>query len=353
MNRPGSSILRTILLPVILFTTSVNVVLSQETESCAEKLERAQVSFEKGQFGQIPDLLTGCLKSGFKKEEELSAFKLLIQTYLVNDKIEQADSSMNAFLKRNPEYKTSPTDHSSFVYLYNKFSVKPVMMAGIRAGTNVPFLTFIDENLTAGEPGRSVFRSNAANIFISAEARFKLSSKMELAAEAAYSSLTFSNVIDETMAHGTITYTETQKRLEIPLCVNYDLRSFGKFTLYGRAGLGAAVNLSATADLSNIPTDRNNPNDITGETLKRNDSRALIDIFFHLGAGIKYKIPKGFISAEIRSSFGVFNQNVPGGSTVDIVDQLYRWSDPGFRMNSLNMNFGYTYIFYKPAKKKE
>lgn len=353
MNRQGTAISRRIIFAVILFTLYINLVFTQETESCAEKLERAQVSFERGQFGQIPALLTGCLKSGFKKEEELSAYKLLIQTYLVNDRIEQADSAMNAFLKRNPEYKTSPTDHSSFVYLYNKFNVRPVMMVGVRIGTNVPFLTFIDENITAGEPGKSVFRSNATNLFISAEAKFKISDKMELAAEAGYSSLNFSNIIDETMSHSTITYIETQRRLELPISVNYDYRSFGKFTLYGKAGLGAAINLSTTADLSNIPTDRNNPNDITGETLNRKDSRAFLDIFCQLGAGIKYKIPKGFIFAELRSSFGTFDQNVPGGSTVNTVDQLYRWSDPSFRMNSFNMNIGYTYILYKPAKKKE
>jgi hypothetical protein len=176
---------------------------------------------------------------------------------------------------------------------------------------------------------------------------------MELAAEAGYSTLNFSNVIDEAMSHSTITYAETQRRLEIPVNVNYDFRSFGKFTLYGKAGLGAAINLSTTAVLSNIPTDRNNPNDITGETLNRNDSRTFLDVFCQLGTGMKYKIPKGFIFAEIRSSFGTIDQNSPGGSTVDIVDQLYRWSDPSFRMNSFNMNIGYTYIFYKPAKKKE
>ena len=68
---------------------------------------------------------------------------------------------------------------------------------------------------------------------------------------------------------------------------------------------------------------------------------------------MKYKIPRGYLFAEMRSSFGTLNQNVEGGNTVDLAQQLYRWSDPGFRMNSFNINFGYTYIFYKPTKKKE
>ena len=353
MKRPGSVIFRKYLPAVIFFTLVSTLLFSQEPETCAEKLERAQVSFERGQFGQIPDLLTGCLKSGFKKEEELLAYKLLIQTYLVNDKIGEADSAMNAFLKRNPEYRTSPTDHASFVYLFNKFNVKPVVMLGFRVGTNVPFLTFVKEDLLAGEPGKSDFRSDAANLYISADARFKLGDNMELAMEAGYSTLKFTNIIDETMSHGTITYSETQQRLEIPVCINYNLKSFGKFTLYGRGGLGAALNLSTKADLTNIPADRNNPNDRTGETLNRKDSRISMDVFCQIGAGMKYKIPKGFLFAEMRSSFGVLNQNVEGGTSVDITQQFYRWSDPDFRLNSFNINIGYTYILYKPTKKKE
>jgi len=337
----------------VFLAIPASLLYPQGTETCAEKLERAQTSFDRGLLAEVPPLLTGCLKSGFKQEEELQAYKLLIQTYLLNDKIELADSTMNAFLKRNPEYKTSPTDHSSFVYLFNKFNVKPVLMIGFRIGTNVPFLTFIDENLLSGNSGKSEYKTNAANLYISADAKFRLSERMEVSFEGAYSTLKFTNIVADTMAHATITYNEQQQRVEIPVCVNYDFTSYGKFTLYARAGMGAALNLSTRADITNIPTDRNNLYDRTGETLNRKDSRIFMDIFCQLGAGVKYKIPKGFLSAELRSSFGTLNQNIRGGETVDIAEQLYRWSDPGFRMNAFNFNIGYTHIFYKPAKKKE
>lgn len=353
MKISGPAIFKLSFLLLILPAITTGFLFAQGAETCAEKLDRAQTSFDRGLLGEVPGLLTGCLKSGFKKEEELQAYKLLIQTYLLNDKVELADSTMDAFLKRNPEYKTSPTDHSSFVYLYNKFNVKPVLMLGVRIGSNIPFLTFIDENLLAGSPGKSEYNTNATNIYISADAKFRLSERMELSFEGAYSTLKFTNIVSDTMSHATITYDEHQQRIEIPVCINYDIRSFGNFTLYARAGLGAALNLSAKADITNIPTDRNNRNDRTGETLDRKDSRISMDIFCQLGAGMKYKIPKGYLFAELRSSFGVLNQNVSGGTTVDIAEQLYRWSDPGFRMNAFNFNIGYTYIFYKPAKKEE
>src|SRR5512147_1823031 len=121
-------------------------LLAQETGTCAEKLKNAQSFFDKGQVEEVPGLLKDCLRSGFKKEEELTAYKLLIQTFLLKDKLEQADSTMFEFLRKNPEYQLSPTDHSSFVYLYNKFRVKPVIQVSVHAGLNKPFLTFVEPN---------------------------------------------------------------------------------------------------------------------------------------------------------------------------------------------------------------
>jgi hypothetical protein len=335
---------------VALLICVYGTAFSQESGSCAEKLRNAQLLFEKGQVEQIPSLLRDCLKSGFKKEEELAAYKLLIQTCLLNDRIEQADSAMMAFLKRNPEYQISPTDHSSFTYVYSNFIVKPVLQIGLHTGINIPFLTFLDENLTAGEPVKSVFRTNAANLLLTAEARFSLGNKMELGIEAGYSHLKFTDRV-EYMKFGVINYTEVQQILEIPVNILYNLKSSGKFTPYGRTGAGVALNLITTADVSFEVTDKNNPNDRTGETVVRTDSRIPVDIFVQLGAGIKYKIPRGYIFTEIRSNFGIVQQNVRGGKTVDLLEHYYLWSDPGFRINTFSLNAGYIYIFYKPSKR--
>jgi hypothetical protein len=46
-------------------------------------------------------------------------------------------------------------------------------------------------------------------------------------------------------------------------------------------------------------------------------------------------------------------QNVAGGKNIPITDYNYLWRDPDFRLNAININIGYTYIFYKPIKRKE
>jgi hypothetical protein len=327
-------------------------LLAQETGTCAEKLKNAQSFFDKGQVEEVPGLLKDCLRSGFKKEEELTAFKLLIQTFLLKDKLEQADSTMFEFLRKNPEYQLSPTDHSSFVYLYNKFRVKPVLQLSVHAGLNKPFLTFVAPVLT-GEKEVSKFKSTLS-LFLSAESKFKIADKTEAGFEVGFSMLKFTNMITNYNGFTSINYTESQQRIEVPLFVQHNFASFGKFTLYGRGGAGAALTLGVTADAIYTPTDPNNRNSRTGETLNRKDSRIAVDYFAQFGAGLKYKVPKGFFFAEMRSDLGMLDQNVPGkGKTLPQTDFFYLWRDPGFRLNAVNINVGYTYIFYKPSKRKE
>jgi hypothetical protein len=347
---PSPIILRLLFAALFIFITAG--LFAQETSTCAEKLKTAQSYFQKGQVELIPSLLKDCLKSGFKKEEELTAYKLLIQTYLLSDKLGQADSTMLEFLRKNPEYVLSPTDHSSFVYLYNNFQVKPKVQIGIHAGTNIPFLTFVSTNPTFGEPVQSKYSRNILNLFISVESKFKINEKLEVGLEAGYSQLKFAN--KTTAGFTSITYTESLQRIEVPITASYAFTNFGKFTIHGRLGAGAAFTLGVTSSASSNPTDDNNKiNSRTGTDLARKDSRTSIDYFLQAGAGIKYKISKGFLYAELRSNFGILEQNVPGGNTVPTLDWYYFEGEPNFRINAMNINIGYSHIFYKPTKRKE
>jgi hypothetical protein len=327
------------------------LVLPQETSTCAENLKNAQSLFDKGQVSQVAAILRECMKSGFKREEQLAAYKLLIQSYLFEDKLEQADSTMLAFLKKNPEYQLSPTDHSSFVFLFNTFKVKPVLQLAFHFGKNIPFLTFVNPVTLSSEPGTVNYNHNALNLFTSLELKFALSQKLEVNIEGGYSQLSLTKV-EEMLGFGKINYTENLIRIEIPASATYNVVNFGKFTVYGRAGLGASLNLSSTAKTSFNPTDLNNFEVHTGADVKRNDSRIFMDLFAQAGAGIKFKTPGGFINLEIRSNFGIFDQTVRGGASAEELRWDYYYVDDDFNMNNLNFNIGYTQIFYKPSKRK-
>jgi hypothetical protein len=325
---------------------------SQEEGSCAEKLKTAQSLFDKGKVEQVPSMISECLRSGFTREESLTAYKLIIQSYLFEEKQTLADSTMMEFLKKNPEYQLSPTDHSSFVRLFNTFKVKPIVQISFHIGTNVPFLTGITERNVSGEPTKSTYSSEFINLYASLEAKFEINKKMEVNIEAAYSKLSFTNV-EEFPGVGTTTYAEKQNRLEIPVSLTYNFKGFGKFTPYVRLGFGPSFLLGTEATAEQKPVAPNGDSK-PQSNINRDASRISLDFFGQAGAGIKYKTRGGFFFTELRTNLGFLDQSIGKGSTPEEQDLAwyYTYADDDFRLNSVNFTVGYTQIFYKPSKRK-
>lgn len=335
-----------------LFIICPLVVLPQETSTCAENLKNAQALFEQGQVEKVPEILQGCLKSGFTSEEELSAYKLIIQCFLFEDRLAEADSAMLEFLRKNPEYELSPTDHSSFVTLFNNFKVKPVVQISVHLGTNIPYLTLIDPKDATGEKGESDYSVKMFNLHISLEAKFKLKEYLEVNFEPGYSQLSFTN--NKKIPNlGTTTYIESQKRLELPVSATCNFKTFGKFTLYGRLGTGPALSLGTSGTAEFLPSDANG-DDLPKTDFDRKASRIVFDLFIQGGAGIKLKTPGGFIFTELRSNIGIFDQVIRAGESYEVqeLENHYKYKDDDFNINDVNFTVGYTQIFYKPSKKQ-
>ena len=325
---------------------------AQEAGSCAENLRTAQALFERGQTGKIAGVLYGCMKSGFRREEQIEAYKLLIQSYLLEDKIREADSAMLAFLKKYPEYQLSKTDHQSFVSQYNSFRVRPLVQATFHFGTNIPFLTIIKSHSFTEEPLKSSYSSEALNLFTSLEVKVPLNTKFEANIEAGFMQTKFRN--REEFVGSVTSYTETMQRLVIPVTATYNFANLGnKLTVFARLGGGPAINLNSTASATSTGTDDNNRTLDQGADLDRSGSRIFMDLFLQAGAGIKYKTPGGFISLESRFDFGTGNQVIwKMDAATSELGYRYSYCDDSFSINNLNISVGYTQIFYKPSKRK-
>ena len=343
------------LLTALILIHLCSTVYAQEPATCAEKLQTAQTLFEQGMVEQVPAMISGCLKSGFNKEESLQAYKLIIQSYLFDDQLALADSAMLSFLRKNPEYEVSPTDHSSFVSLFNNFVSKVVIQLTLHAGVNIPFTSTISSGPVLGIPGKRSFSGAATNFYASAEAKYKISRNIELNAEAGYSQFSFTHT--EPVSNGSYVfaesnYEETQRRIEIPLTVTYDLLRFGRFTPYARIGFGPAFNAGSSAigelsfkDLRTYPR--------TGAS-EKDLPRIFMDFFIQGGAGIKFKVKEGYIVGEVRSGMGLLGQSRFAGYTSEKDDKHFYYfsAEDNFRLNTFGFNLGYTWIFYKPAKKE-
>ena len=111
--------------------------LNNYGQNCTENLLEAEKLFEQGFLEEVPGKLLDCIKKGdFSKEELQDAYKLLIQAYLYDDRQSEADKNMMGFLKKYPEYKIAPTDPDVFRYLYGTYNTSPIFIFSIQFGSN-------------------------------------------------------------------------------------------------------------------------------------------------------------------------------------------------------------------------
>jgi hypothetical protein len=345
MNRfiiPGKAAL----IALFLIMSSNQHIRAQE--DCALKLQEAQAQYERGRVEQVTGLLQPCLSSGgFSREEEVTAYKLLIQALIMDEELEAADETMLEFLRRFPEYSVTAADYPGFTYLRNKFRVTPLLLLSFRAGLNYTFLTGRDEQSLSSLPPDIKYSREPLNFTASTEVSLPVTGRLSVAAGIGYSSSSF--LYNENMMNfGDVTYRESQKRIEIPVSAIYEIGRFGNVLLYGRAGAGYAINISVDAKASFIPSDINNAYTRTGENLDRKSSRIGSELFLLAGAGGMFKIPHGYLSAEIRTLLGTRNQVIR--SDAGNLEYYYFYSDDDFRLNLARITIGYTYIFYKPSK---
>jgi len=323
---------------------------SQEV-NCAVKLKEAQECFDRGQVELVSDLVNPCIQSGgFTREDEIIAYKLLIQALLLDENMPDAEKFMLEFLRKNPEYEQTAADYAGFVYTKSRFEVKPLLMLSAQAGLNYIFMTGQAEQSVSSLPPDISISREPVNIYAGAEVMYPIYPRLRIAGGLFFSNSSFSyteNILNFTTAE----YRESLSRLEVPVSAIYDFARLGSFTFSGRLGAGYIMNLKTDAKALNAPTDINNGFSRTGENVDRSDSRIKSDFFIQGGLGTMIKIPHGYFTAEIKTAFGMRNQviNSPPGS----LEYYYFYTDDTFRLNMIGISLGYIRIFYKPFKSRD
>ena len=319
-------------------------------QDCAVKLRNAENQFNAGLVEDVPALLEECLASGFTDAEELSAYKLIIRSYLFDDKSDMAEEAMMEFLKKYPEYEISPTDHSDFVYLFNKYSVKPVIHLGLHGGINSTFLMGKTNQSLSGIPGEINYLNDQVTIQAGADIRFKLSDLLEIGLEIDYSEVSF-KITETFLDFVEVEYYEKQRRIETPVSLYYSPKQYGSFIPYAKVGAGIALNLYSDSRSAFINKDINNPVPRTGENVDRIELRNPIDYIITAGIGCKYKRTKGYAFIDISTRIGLTNQIIAG--TPENMEWYYFYTDDMFRLNTIKLSMGYVFIIYKPERMEE
>jgi hypothetical protein len=329
----------------ILIFLSVLAVSGQE-EDCGSKFVEAQRLYRQGLIEDIPQLLKPCIESGFTRAQRNAAYKILILAYLFDGDQYNAENTMIEFLKKNPEYEVMPDDPVEFISLFETFRTLSVFSFGLKFGPNAtnpriiePYVQgdnnhTVSSNITGAgyQAGLSVNRYLSRRMFLN------------LGINVIHDSYKF--IEEQTLSIAgqdprliTASLKESLDRYEIPLSVGYEFehRDFNSFIRTG-ASISKIFHVSGTPEKETR---------LAEENFGKRRERILYMI--HVGAGIKYKIPRGYLVLDVRYHIGLNNIVIPDERYNNL--GLLGYVDDDFSLSSMTFSFGYYFSFYQPKKR--
>ncbi|HRE68624.1 MAG TPA: porin family protein [Cyclobacteriaceae bacterium] len=330
--------------------------------NCEQILIQADDEFNAGRYYGISSLLKPCLDNGFSSEQQVRAYLLLTQAYLILDDPIAAEASYLKLLKADPEYVANPArDPIDVYYLSKKFTATPIITPHIRGGFNTSLPRIIHE-LTVS--GTEIDTRNVLKIGVQAGIGFdfNLTNNISLCAEGNYASKGFKRNTEKGsekyFSGDNLSITERQNWFDVPLYIKYaddsgKIRPFGyagfafNFLFSSRGNNWEYRNESATAGVVEI-TDR--PENLTHKRKFLN--RSLV-----FGGGAKYKVGKNFFYADLRYMPGLSNltkeTNIYYDDKGNFDPSVVKFAEVSdfFRLDNLSISVGFIRPLYNPRKK--
>ncbi|HLO58354.1 MAG TPA: outer membrane beta-barrel protein [Bacteroidales bacterium] len=338
---------RLLILLLIVSGAFYNLSVSGQ-EDCANKIQEAQRYYDQGMIDEIPSMLAPCMQDGFTRPQKIEAYKLIIMSYLFNENQFEAEKTMLEFLKKYPEYEIMPNDPVEFVYLFESYRTASVFSFGLIGGINVTDPRIIERYTMLDKTNAELTTSIKPGFQFGLGVERYLSRKLLLNVELyfAENSYEFSDKIKTRY----VNFTEKLYKVEIPLTLSYEF-TINKTHFIARAGFSAAKLTKVTGQpqrkyFEDAPALSSGDIDITGQ--RRNMLYSGV-----IGAGLRYKVPRGVLSFDVRAKIGI-NNIVKSSSRFDNQKLTYQYYylDDDFSVNTLSFSVGYYFSFYSPRKQR-
>jgi hypothetical protein len=308
---------------------------------CETILGEARELYNQGDLESIHDKLEPCLQSDIPYEMAVEAYKLIILSYLFGDNQTGAENTMLELLNKYPNFEPLQRDPVELNHYFGTFLVKSYLSIGAVIGTNISFPQIKTIYTTGNANDLDYSKSSKIGYQFGLKIGTNLTRKIGLTLEPMFVKNQYA--FNETLFNNhQITFTQKQTRLDIPVTGTYELKR-GRYEPYVRAGVCMGIMLSNTGTpmVDNQET----------EAIKITSGYKSVNFWMVAGAGVRYKLAKGFIMAELRYNYNLSNQ--VDGSNRYASDELwesYYYIDDDYLLHNLQINFGYTYSFYKARK---
>ena len=332
-------------------------IKAQDLQSdCLKQLEKAEKLYEQGEIDEIPKILSPCMENGFTRNQRIAAYKLIILTYLFDDDQYEAEKTMLDFLRKYPEYETMPSDPVEFVYLFQSFRTTSIFTLNFHFGPNFANPRII-EPYTSGDLSNTTSYNKTGTGFQYGFGISKhIAKHLVLNTDFVFTTNNYSFIDnvnyyfnDEKIQLAKISFKETQKRMDVPITLAYELPQ-PKLDYYAKAGICISkLNSSKGTPERQISEE----NVITGPDITVTTYRKPVDYFAVISIGTKAKVPRGNLFLEFTTYLGLNNMVNKENrySNTELISK-YFYVDDDFALNSFSLTAGYQFSFFKPKKLK-
>jgi hypothetical protein len=162
----------------------------------------------------------------------------------------------------------------------------------------------------------------------------------------------FSDEIRKPLVDGisSVEYNEKLYKAEIPITVTYEF-NIKKMNYFLQAGLSG----SKITGVSGQPTRKfhETMQSLPGASEDISNYRSNMLYSGIIGAGIRYKVPRGVITVAFRANMGLNNivLSEKRGDNQELLTNFY-YQDDDFSINTYSLSAGYYFSFYKPKKQR-
>jgi hypothetical protein len=353
---------------VLIFSAFSSIAVAQELVlNCTQTLRSARSTYDQGRLHEIPQILEGCLRSGFSETEKIEALKILIQTYIYLEEPDEADRAMLALLEADHFFiPNKAVDPIEFQNLWLKFRYNPVWRIGLKFGALSNQITAIKNYYVWGNSVGDGKYSSQVGVQFGVVFERDLAKKIVFAPELLYSSYQFNYANNDPLYFDNnesapegleLTNEISQSRANLNLMFQYKpiVKKDPAENLVAKVipyvAIGPSINylLSSSSTLTANVTEL-----VTGSAVKSKTYYVPFTFSLIAAVGVKYRIGGLYVTADVRYQYGL-NNIVDPKHRYDSYGNVDGYGDYGyvendFRLSQASINFGIMMPKFTPKK---
>lgn len=332
-----------------------------QNASPAQALRLAQSTYEQGRLHEVEAILKTYIETNrFTDQELVTAYKILINSYIYLEEPELADATMLKLLQADHYFKPNEAvDPREFIALYNTFRVDPLFSVGIKLGptATMPAITqLFSVNSSAQGNGKFgpkvnlsigvVFEKEFKNFFIK---NFSIAPEVLFVTRAYNYTNSMFNTQDQDPSIAIITQEQNfhkQNWLDLNLLAQYKFKETS-FNPYFSVGPGISYLLGATNE---IRTQVKGQGAVTGPAVDTKTSYNKLAYSAIFSVGSKIRIGGFYLTGDIRYQLGL--NNVVNKAARSNGEALFNYGyvPSNYRQNNFTVNAGFVIPYFNPIK---